>query len=74
VIVGVHALAAGRLVNPFGVTLPSDAAFYVVTLHRPRHPAHTAAVKAWLLSHREWRAQRPHTTLTPRSQPLTRAG
>lgn len=46
-------LAAGRLVNPFDVTFHSGAAFYVVTPRRPRHPAHTAAVKAWLLSHRE---------------------
>ncbi|RKQ93282.1 LysR family transcriptional regulator [Solirubrobacter pauli] len=45
-------LAAGRLVNPFAASLDSDAAFYVVTSRRPRHPAQTAAVKAWLLSHR----------------------
>jgi LysR family glycine cleavage system transcriptional activator len=46
-------LAAGRLVNPFGVTLESGAAFYVVTPRRPRHPIPTAVVRAWLLSHRE---------------------
>jgi LysR family glycine cleavage system transcriptional activator len=46
-------LAAGRLVNPFGITLESGAGFYVVTPRRPRHPLPTAAVKAWLLSHRQ---------------------
>ena len=46
-------LATGRLINPFGITLRSGAAFYVVTARRPRHPSPTAAVKAWLLSHRE---------------------
>jgi LysR family glycine cleavage system transcriptional activator len=45
-------LAAGRLVDPFDATLDSDAAFYVVTPRRPRQPAQTAAVRAWLLSHR----------------------
>lgn len=45
-------LAAGRLVDPFGVTLDRGVGFYVVTPRRPRHPAPTAALKAWLLSHR----------------------
>jgi LysR family glycine cleavage system transcriptional activator len=46
-------LAAGRLVNPFGVVHATGAAFYVVTPRRPRHAVATAAAKAWLLSHRE---------------------
>ncbi len=45
-------LAAGRLVDPFGISLHSGAAFYVVTPRRSRHPSSTAALKAWLLSHR----------------------
>lgn len=45
-------LEAGRLVDPFDRTLESDAAFYVVTPRRPRHPAQTAAVRAWLLTQR----------------------
>jgi LysR family glycine cleavage system transcriptional activator len=46
-------LAGGRLVDPFGATLEDGTGFYVVTPRRPRHPAPTAAVKAWLLSHRD---------------------
>jgi LysR family glycine cleavage system transcriptional activator len=46
-------LAAGRLVDPFGITFPSGLAFYVVTPRRPRHAASTAAVRDWLLAHRE---------------------
>jgi LysR family glycine cleavage system transcriptional activator len=46
-------LEAGRLVNPFQATLDSGTALYVVTPRRPRHAAATAAVRTWLLSHRD---------------------
>jgi LysR family glycine cleavage system transcriptional activator len=46
-------LATGRLINPFGTTLESGTANNVVTPRRPRHPAPTAAVKAWLLSYHD---------------------
>jgi LysR family glycine cleavage system transcriptional activator len=45
-------LAAGRLVDAFGVTLATGAAFVVVTPRRPRRGASTEALRAWLLSHR----------------------
>ncbi|CAM5511169.1 Glycine cleavage system transcriptional activator [Mycolicibacterium aubagnense] len=43
-------LAAGRLVDAFGVTMQSDRAYYVVTPRKPRFPLPVAAVRAWLLS------------------------
>ena len=43
--------SAGRLVDPFDAKLDSDAG-HVVAARRPRHQAQTAAVRAWLLSHR----------------------
>lgn len=43
-------LAAGRLVDAFGVTLHSDRAYYVVTPRKPRFPSPVAAVRTWLLS------------------------
>jgi len=46
-------LAAGRLVDPFGIALASGSAYYLVTPRRPRHPSTTAAVKGWLLAHRD---------------------
>lgn len=46
-------LAAGRLVDAFGVTMQSDRAYYVVTPRKPRFPSPVAAVRAWLLSNPE---------------------
>lgn len=46
-------LAAGRLVDAFGVTLESDRAYYVVTPRKPHFPLPAAAVRAWLLSNPE---------------------
>ncbi|HEV2505265.1 MAG TPA: LysR substrate-binding domain-containing protein [Mesorhizobium sp.] len=43
-------LAAGRLVDAFGVTMQSDRAYYVVTPRKPRFPLQVATVRAWLLS------------------------
>ncbi len=46
-------LQAGRLVQAFAATMRGPLDSYVVTLRKPRYPAPTGLVRAWLLAFRE---------------------
>lgn len=41
-------IARGRLVALFGIELPAEAGFYVLSPKRPRHPEQSATVRRWL--------------------------
>lgn len=45
-----HDIAAGRLVQPFDLTLRGAHDFYIVAPRKQRHPAATATIRDWLLA------------------------